>query len=237
MGKALSNDERQQRFAKNQERFKEKYGETGTNWDEIPRYSKQIAISAETKKLNLGSFQDTFGSGWTNIDVLNVRPYIPADHLFKQWDLRRGIPYADDSVALIRMSHLIEHLTMEEGKALLREIYRVLRPAGLVRIATPDARTIIRHFIRDDMSFFNAVEQPPEYIMAKTQCEKLSMILFSLDYSHRVLYDFDMLKDYLQQAGFSKVFRSVAGFSHSEAMQTETKDQHIEISLLVEAVK
>ena len=185
-------------------------------------------------KLNLGSFNDTIGHGWTNIDILNVRQHIPADHLFKQCDLRQGIPYA--SVDLIRCSHLIEHLTLEEAKNLLREMHRVLKPGGLARIATPDADIILKHYMARDMAFFNQI-LPPEYIQAPTEGEKLSRLLFSGDYSHKVLYNWEMLKNFLEQAGFTKVFRSVAGFSHSEAMQQETTDQHVEISLFVEAVK
>lgn len=185
-------------------------------------------------KLNLGSFQDTIGHGWTNIDILNVRQHIPADHLFKQCDLRQGIPYA--AVDLIRCSHLIEHLTLEEAKNLLREMHRVLKPGGLARIATPDADIIFKHYMAKDMAFFNQI-QPPEYIQTPTEGEKLSRLLFSGDYQHRAVYNFEMLKNFLEQAGFAKVFRSVAGFSHSEAMQMETTDQHVEISLFVEAVK
>ncbi len=189
-------------------------------------------------KLNLGSFVDTIGHGFENIDILNVKQHIPADHKFRQWDLRRGIPYPDSSVDLIRMSHLIEHLTLEEAKALLRECFRVLKPGGLVRISTPDMDIILRHYRNRDMSFFNQI-QPPEYIQAPTEGEKLSRLLFSGDYQHKAVYSFEMLKNFLEQAGFrsERIFRSVPGFSHSEEMQSETQDQHIEISLLVEAVK
>lgn len=192
----------------------------------------------EKVKINWGSFKDTFG-GWLNVDILNVRPYIPPEHKFKQWDVRQGLPWlADNSVDLHRISHLVEHLTLDEAKSFLKQIYRTLKPGGLARISTPDARIILKHFFANDMSYFN-IEQPSEFAMAKTQGEKLSMLLYSLDYSHRVLFDYDMLKDYLEQAGFrpDRIFRSVAGFSHSEEMQTETQDQHIEISLIVEAVK
>lgn len=188
-------------------------------------------------KLNLGSFKDTIGHVWENIDILNVGAYIPSDHKFRQWDLRHGIPYSDNSVDLIRISHLIEHLTLEEAKNLMREMFRVLIPGGLVRIATPDLDIIIKHYYNRDMSFFNAVEQPVEYIQAPTIGEKFSRLLFSGDYQHKAVYTFETLKNFLEQAGFTKIFRSVAGFSHSEVMQMEAIDQHVEISLLVEAVK
>lgn len=188
-------------------------------------------------KLNVGSFQDTIGHDWLNIDILPIQQYITPGHQFKQWDLRRGIPYPDSSVDLIRCSHLIEHLTHEEAKNLMCEMVRVLKPGSLVRIATPDLDIIVKHYYGRDMSFFNAVEQPVEYIQAPTMGEKFSRLLFSGDYQHKAIYTFDMLKGFLEQAGFTKIFRSVPGFSHSEAMQMETQDQHVEISLLCEAIK
>jgi ubiquinone/menaquinone biosynthesis C-methylase UbiE len=195
-------------------------------------------ITSEMVKLNLGSFVDTIGYGWINIDILAVQQHIPQDHKFRQWDLRRGIPYPDSSVDLVRASHLIEHFTLEEAHSLCREIYRVLKPGGFARILTPDARLILKHYLNNDMTYFNQI-QPPEYILAPTEGEKLSRILFSGDYSHKAVYDFGMLKSFLHQAGFElgKVYLVGAGFSWSPAMQQEAPDQHIEVSLIVEAIK
>jgi predicted SAM-dependent methyltransferase len=194
----------------------------------------------EKVKINWGSFRDTFGSGWLNVDILNVKPYIPADHKFKQWDVRQKLTWlADNSVDLHRVSHLIEHLTLEEAKSFLSELYRTLKPGGLVRIATPDLDIIVKHYYNRDMSFFNAVEQPVEYIQAPTMGEKFSRLLFSGDYQHKAIYSWDMLKNFLEQSGFqsNKIFRGGPGFSHSELMQMETQDQHESISLFYEAVK
>lgn len=196
---------------------------------------KAVEKVAEKVKINLGSFVDTF-AGWWNVDILNVRQHIPKEHLFKQCDLRRGIPWSDNSVDLIRCSHLIEHLTLEESKNLLRELYRTLKPGGLARISTPDLDIIVKHYRNRDMSFFNAI-QTPEYIQAPTDGEKFTQLLFSREYEHKAVYNWEMLQDFLHQAGFTKIFRSVAGFSHSESIQQECEDSHIEISLFVETVK
>ncbi len=189
-------------------------------------------------KINLGSFVDTIGYGWENWDILPLQQHITPGHKFRQWDARRGIPLDNDSVDLYRVSHLIEHLTLEEAKGLLSEIYRTLKPGGVARISTPDARIIIKHYMARDMSYFNQI-QPPEYILAPTEGEKLSRLLFSGDYQHRAVYDFGMMQNFLGQAGFKpdKIHRVSPDFSHSEVMRNETRDQHIEISLVVEGIK
>lgn len=191
----------------------------------------------EMMKLNLGSFTDVI-SGWENIDILPLRQYLPPEIKFRQWDLRRGIPYPDNSVDLIRMSHLIEHLTLEEAHNLCREVYRVIKSGGFARISVPDARIILKYYMNRDMGYFNQI-QPPEYIQAPTEGEKLSRLLFSGDYSHKAVYDFAMLKSFLHQAGFElgKVYLVGPDFSWSEVMRNETRDQHVEISLIVEAMK
>jgi len=188
-------------------------------------------------KLNVGCFGDFYPT-WINIDIQPLRPHLPPHIRFLQWDLRMGLPYVGDPADLIRMSHLIEHLTLEEAHRLLEAIYHILKPGGLVRISTPDGRIILSRYINHDMSFFNAI-QPPEYIEAPTDGEKLSRLLFSGDYAHRALYNFEMLKDFLVQAGFEpeKIIPVSPGFSHSRVMQDETIDQHVEISVVVEAMK
>jgi predicted SAM-dependent methyltransferase len=186
-------------------------------------------------KYNLGAFGDYYPS-WINCDILPLRQYLPPHIRFKQWDVRQGLPWlGNDSVDLYRASHLIEHLTLEEAKLLLKEIYRTLKPGGVVRISTPDARLILRHYANKDMSFFNVI-QPPEYILA-SEGERLSRILYSGDYSHRAVYDDDMLKAFLEQAGFRQISRVNPGLSHSPVMRDETEDRHIEISLTIEALK
>lgn len=189
----------------------------------------------EMVKLNLGSFVDVIPT-WENIDILPLRQQIPPEIKFRQWDLRRGIPYPDNSVDLIRCSHLIEHLTLEEAKNLLKEVHRTLKPGGIVRISTPDAKIIVRHYQNQDMSFFNAI-QPPEYVQAPTEGERLSLILFSGDYQRRAIYDYDMLRSFLDQAGFSKIQQVSPGFSQSEIMKSDTQDQHVEVSLIVECIR
>ena len=194
-----------------------------------------VAPGDKLVKINLGSFVDTIGQGWQNWDILPIQQHITQGHIFKQWDVRKGLPLPDNSVDLIRTSHLIEHLSLQEAQNLLREIHRVLKPGGLARISTPDIHTIIKHYFNLDMSFFNQI-QPPEYIEAPTRAEKLSRLLFG---EHKAAYDFEMLKNFLEQAEFEagKIYRVSPGFSYSEVMKTETEDQHIEINLTVEAVK
>jgi predicted SAM-dependent methyltransferase len=54
------------------------------------------------------------------------------------WDLRRGIPFADNEFAVVYHSHFLEHLDRRAARAFLTECYRVLEPGGILRIVVPD---------------------------------------------------------------------------------------------------
>lgn len=80
-------------------------------------------------KLHLGCGK-RFIPGWVHID----RAYF--EHI-DYFDITK-LPYEDNSVSIIYNSHLIAYFDREEIKSLLKEWYRVLKPGGVLRIATPD---------------------------------------------------------------------------------------------------
>jgi SAM-dependent methyltransferase len=56
------------------------------------------------------------------------------------------IPCVAGSVAAVYSSHMIEHLDRDEARAFLEEVWRVLSPGGVVRIAAPDLNLLIRDY-------------------------------------------------------------------------------------------
>jgi SAM-dependent methyltransferase len=50
-------------------------------------------------------------------------------------DAGRGLPFADGSFGLVRLSHIIEHVP--DVTRLLAEVHRVCRPGARVRVVTP----------------------------------------------------------------------------------------------------
>jgi predicted SAM-dependent methyltransferase len=57
----------------------------------------------------------------------------------RRLDLRRPLPYPDQSADAVYSSHTLEHLYLAQAQALLGECRRVLRPGGILRLALPDA--------------------------------------------------------------------------------------------------
>lgn len=107
--------------------------------------------------LNLGC--GTRGhKAWINIDyslkaalknLFFFRPFIshPNPPNYMNHDLRRGIPFPDSSVDVVYASHVLEHLEHKEAPAFVREIYRALKPNGLIRIVVPDLEKTVLAYI------------------------------------------------------------------------------------------
>lgn len=70
--------------------------------------------------------------GFFHVDVL------PAPHVDLVSRVERLPDFADGTVDLIYASHLLEHFSRSEYRAVLREWCRVLAPGGVLRLAVPD---------------------------------------------------------------------------------------------------
>lgn len=77
---------------------------------------------------------------WTNIDLAD------APHVIRH-DIRRGLPFAPATFDAVYASHVLEHLTPDDGGALVAEMRRVLRPGGVLRLAVPDLERTARSYL------------------------------------------------------------------------------------------
>ena len=100
-------------------------------------------------------------SGWHNLDnsptitlsripLLNRllrTPAWPKD--VRRYDVRKGLPFADNSVYYVYSSHTFEHFTYEESAQIAQDCWRVLRSGGILRIVVPDLELIVREYMAD----------------------------------------------------------------------------------------
>jgi SAM-dependent methyltransferase len=90
--------------------------------------------------LNLGC-GGRFHAAWTNLDAA------PQSTSVIRHDVTQRLPFADRTFEFVYHSHLLEHLTPEQGAALLRECHRVLTPGGTIRVVVPDLEAIARLYL------------------------------------------------------------------------------------------
>lgn len=107
--------------------------------------------------LNLGCGNRTH-EAWVNIDyslkailksLFFIRPFLstpnPANYI--NHDLRHGIPFSDSTVDVVYACHVLEHLEHKDALPFMKEIHRVLKPYGLVRIVVPDLEKTVLTYI------------------------------------------------------------------------------------------
>jgi predicted SAM-dependent methyltransferase len=84
---------------------------------------------------------------WNNLRFTLSRQ--PADELeVLYFDVRRPLPYAAESFDAVDLFHIVEHLTQEEAAAFLRQVRRILKPAGILRLSTPDLEDVCRTYLQ-----------------------------------------------------------------------------------------
>lgn len=64
-------------------------------------------------------------------------------------DVRKRLPFGNESVDFIYSSHLMEHLRKDEAEKVLRECFRVLKSGGVLRLTVPDLELIARSYIKE----------------------------------------------------------------------------------------
>jgi len=78
--------------------------------------------------------------GWVNADFL-------AAYGVLQVDVRRPLPFPDAAFDAVYHSHLLEHLTPEEGRRFLDECRRILLPGGVLRVVVPDFSDLVDEYL------------------------------------------------------------------------------------------
>ena len=93
------------------------------------------------KLLNLGC-GTRYHKDWINIDFVSNNKNISAYNLLK------GIPHKDNTFDVVYHSHLIEHFPKKNVNIFIEECYRVLKPGGIIRIATPNLEEIVKNYVK-----------------------------------------------------------------------------------------
>jgi predicted SAM-dependent methyltransferase len=134
--------------------------------------------------------------------------------------VRKRFPLPDASFDFVFSEHMIEHLTYAEGQAGLRECFRVLRPGGSIRIATPSLQRLAALYGAEPTDVQRRyVDWAVETLEPEVDVRFPGVVVnnFFRSWGHRFIYDPETLRHALTTAGFVDVEeRSVGESSRPE---------------------
>jgi predicted SAM-dependent methyltransferase len=164
-------------------------------------------------RIHVGCGSKVF-KGWLNVDM-NPKGDLTTD-------LREGLPFANDSAALIYTEHSLEHFYREhDGPFLLRECLRVLEPGGRIRITVPDAALYMDYYSgRLDPEPAQTIRQSHNRFHG-TRMDAVNSA-FRWKHQHHYMYDEETLRALLEEIGFTDIQRK--GFRDSEVEELRQCD-------------
>ena len=177
--------------------------------------------------INIGS-GELRHKGWLNLDY---RLSLKKNNLV--CDLRRQWPLASQSAKYIFCEHVFEHFGYpDEIKHILAECYRILQPAGVLRVIVPDAERYLRAYVGNDEAFLRQV--------GGGVTSKICVInkMMRENGFHRYAYDYEKLKELLDECGFRDVTRSRFRESEYKELNLDLDEPERKlVSLYVEAIR
>lgn len=142
----------------------------------------------ERRRLDIGSGKKPTHGHDTLDKNTESTPTYSFDLTMPDWPIQEAIY---DEVLLI---HVLEHLPMSKVDQVLKRIFRIMKPSGVLRIHVPNGPLVAKTYLA----------QPDQLL-------RLQMTIYGNEaetdpaFAHKVLYDFSMLRKVLMDAGFAGV--------------------------------
>jgi len=148
-----------------------------------------------------GDWWNKCGDGWLNTDFIFTR--LPVGFVCEDWRTGRYIlrgdaghrwPFEDESFEIVYSEHMFEHILPMDGSSFIREMYRVLKPGGVLRVTTPDLEKYLMGYVNRKTDPFlqqHAARFPPMGKLGPPYTAATVVNNIFRNYEHRWVYDFE----------------------------------------------
>lgn len=128
---------------------------------------------------------------------------------FANLDVRLGLPLYDDSADFVYSSHMLEHLTFEEAGMHLKDIHRVLKAGGRLRMCLPDVAQTARNYAGRNKEYLDRLNGTFRFLGYMPTENRLYGDLMSRHIlegcTHKYFWDFENLSAALKASGFGGI--------------------------------
>jgi predicted SAM-dependent methyltransferase len=189
-------------------------------------YKNRLFFNDKRKYLNVGS-GDKVKKNFVNLDFFRL-DFFKAKYYVT--DIRKKLFFRDSTFEGVYSSHTLEHLQFNDGINLLKEIYRILKKGGVIRIVVPDLDKYCK--------FYNKINFRG-YSQFKKNYNKNYVAIYELTQNnhHLSTYNFECLKFVLVKCGFKNIKESSCKKSNVKIFSEEEDYNRSWNSLYVEATK
>lgn len=167
------------------------------------------------RKLQLGAGPSAL-DGWLKTDL------VPASPDVVYLDATRPFPIPDQTFDYVCCEHMIEHISQPQGRSLLRECRRILKPGGIARIATPDLEVLIGlYHSRGEPLVERYIAWITDRHLEGVQVHRASFVINNAfrNWGHQFLYDGELLEMAMRESGFVDLVRHPPGESDDEHLR------------------
>ena len=167
--------------------------------------------NSKVKKLHIGCSHAS-KDGWLPTDIS------PKSNSVIYLDATDKFPFEDNIFDYIYCEHMIEHINFFQARYMLEECFRITKPKGKIRIATPDLdkylSLIYDNENRENLEMINFYMD--NLFSRYPNDENAALHILNLEmhsWGHKYLYNFATLKNQLIESGFSKISQHDCGKS------------------------
>lgn len=125
-------------------------------------------------------------------------------------DIIKGLPIEDNSCDAVYCSHTLEHLSLDDIRAALRNTYKILKPGGIFRCVVPDLEYIANTYVsslrnNDKMASIQFMKDSLLGTVSRPRGLKAIISTTFGNSNHLWMWDKISLANELEVAGFTSV--------------------------------
>lgn len=163
--------------------------------------------------------------GWINTNLA------PGPGVDISCDVRTGLPLPPDSIEYIASMHALVELPYLDVVPALRELHRILKPGGVLRLGLPDLDRAIDAYRSGDAGYFSIPDDELASIDGKF------VVQMTWYGTNLMMFTVNLARDLLERAGFRAVRRADYRQTTSPFPEIVALDNRPKESFFVEAFK